>query len=187
MGFNPSIHSILVSFAWNPRIINRIQKNVIAKPNKTLITRSVKKALHVKNIQNNIAITHSASIIHRLVIPASLAFSQLINNRIHFIIAHIHNMTMASDAINSHISGIHNSKNQIISVMIESIRRTFLLLYSAVVRATNNPMAHAISISILIIRIIILNDILGWKNKSIQNKMKNIPFIQKNNLIFDIF
>jgi hypothetical protein len=151
------------------------------------MTRSVKKALHVKNIQNIIATIHSANIIHRLVIPTSLAFNQFKNNRIHLDIAHIHNMITVSDAINSHISGKHNSKNQIISVMIESIRRIFLLLYSAVVRATNNPIAHAISISILIILIIISNDNLGWKNKSIQNNMKNIPFIQKNNLIFDIF
>ena len=82
---------------------------------------------------------------------------------------------------------MHNNKNHAISVKIESIKRSFLWLYSVVVHATNSPIAQEIRISMLVIRIIILNDKLGWKNRSIQKRMKNNPLIQKNDLILSIF
>jgi hypothetical protein len=82
---------------------------------------------------------------------------------------------------------MHNNRNHAISVKIEITKRSFLWLYSVVVHATNNPIAQEIRISMLVIRIIILNDKLGWKNRSIQKRMKNSPLIQKNHLILSIF
>lgn len=73
------------------------------------------------------------------------------------------------------------------NVIIETIKRIFLWLYSVVVRATISQIIHESIISMLATVVIILSDKLGWKNRSIQNSIKKSPFIQKNDLIFNIF
>ena len=91
-----------------------------------MITRTVKNAFAARNIQKKIAIIQIAGNIHRLLTHASLALNQSINKKTHFIIAQIHSITTAIEAIASQISGMHNNKNHAISVKIESTKRSFL-------------------------------------------------------------
>jgi hypothetical protein len=64
--------------------------------------------------------------IHRLLTHAAFAFNQSITKKTHLIIAQIHSITTAIEAIASQISGMHNNINHAISVKIESIKRSFL-------------------------------------------------------------
>ncbi len=131
--------------------------------------------------------TQNANSIHRLFIQYSFAWIQSMIIKTHLIIQDIQRITIAIDAIISHISGIHNKMNHKRTAKIEIINKVVLWLYSGVLRVTNNPMIHEISISILDSIMIILSDRFGWKNNSNQNSMKIIPFIRKNDFIFNIF
>jgi hypothetical protein len=98
----------------------------MANQRSTLITSTVRNALHTKNSQNSIAIIPIAKNIHRLPIPASLAFIQSINKKTPLAIAPSQSSTTAIEAMNSHISGIQRRRNQKMNVIIETIKRIFL-------------------------------------------------------------
>ena len=166
---------------------SRIHRNVSANHSNTFITSNVKNALQTRNIQKNITSIQNIGNIRRFVISASFALSQSINKKTHLTIAAIPSNITAIDAIISPISGMHSKKNPAINVIIDIMKSIFLLLYSVVVRATNNQISHEIIISMLVMIIIILNDKLGWKKSNIHSRMKNSPFIQKKLLILSIF